>query len=61
MDTSIAQLTRELEGRMSVIKDKERRLAELEKTVNETEKSYDIVTIYSYADSPNHSEALECS
>lgn len=59
VDTSIAQLTRELEGRMSVIKEKERKLAELEKTVNETEKSYDIVTLWENADRADHAEAVE--
>ena len=45
VDMAMSQLAREIEDRMSVVREKERRLMELEKAIGETEKSYDIVAI----------------
>lgn len=39
----MAQLGRQIDERMTYIREKERQLMELEKAINETEKSYDIV------------------
>jgi hypothetical protein len=40
----MSQLGRTIDERMTFIREKERQLMELEKAINETEKSYDIVT-----------------
>lgn len=48
VESSMNELGRELESRLSVIKDKERKLMELEKAISETEKSYEIVQIAPY-------------
>lgn len=40
----MGQLGRQIDERMTYIREKERQLMELEKAISETEKSYDIVT-----------------
>lgn len=43
IDLSIQQLTSEIELKMSKLKGQEHKLNELERTISETEKSYQIV------------------
>ncbi len=43
VDMNMGQLSRQIDERMVMVREKERQLMELEKAINETEKSYDIV------------------
>lgn len=40
VDSAMSQLAREIDDRMNIVREKERRLMDLEKAINETEKSY---------------------
>ena len=43
VEMNMAQLSRQVDERMMMVREKERQLMELEKAIGETEKSYDIV------------------
>ena len=45
VESSMAELSREIDARMNVVREKQRKLMEVEKAINETEKSYEIVTL----------------
>ena len=46
VESSMNELGRELDARNNIIREKERKLMEIEKAINETEKSYDIVHLH---------------
>lgn len=59
VEMAMSQLNREIEDRMGIVREKERRLMELEKAIGETEKSYDIVSIIHILDYWDYSKVIE--
>lgn len=60
VESSMNELGRELDVRNNIIREKERKLMEIEKAINETEKSYDIVHLHVTLDRRHHAQAVKC-